>query len=139
MATDPVCGMQVDEQPAKPSSEFGGAKYFFCSAGCKSKFDANPSAYLNRPSAVLSEPPVHAHVHADQTPPPASVDAKPAVKGVVAARPSYTCPMHPEIVRDRPGSCPKCGMALVPMVGDGAARRAVHVPNASGDFESETW
>ena len=90
MATDPVCGMQVDEQATKPSSEFAGDKYFFCCAGCKMKFDANPSAYLNRPPATDSKPPAHAHAHAQQTPPPGRTDAKPAVKSAVAAGPSYT-------------------------------------------------
>src|SRR6185369_14688385 len=108
MATDPVCGMQVDERAAKPSSEIAGNKYFFCGAGCKAKFDANPSAYLNRPPAVNSEPPPHTHAHARALSMTESGNS--AVKGAMAAGPSYTCPMHPEIVRDRPGSCPTCGM-----------------------------
>ena len=116
MATDPVCGMQVDESAGKPSREFAGKKYFFCSTGCKTKFDASPSVYLNRSSAIGIKPPMHKHVHTCQTPSSGSADAKPAAKGAPTPGPSYTCPMHPEIVRDRPGSCPKCGMALVPVV-----------------------
>ena len=51
MATDPVCGMQVDERAAKNSTVFDGKTYFFCSAGCKGKFEANPSSFLNKPAA----------------------------------------------------------------------------------------
>ena len=46
MATDPVCGMQVDERTAAVSSAFEGRSYYFCSTGCKQKFEANPSAYV---------------------------------------------------------------------------------------------
>jgi Cu+-exporting ATPase len=113
MATDPVCGMQVDEQAGKPTSEFRGTGYFFCCAGCKTKFEANPEKYLNALHPVAIKPHAHTTIHSC-----GAVHAKPAV----AAGPSYTCPMHPEIVRDRPGSCPKCGMALVPMLA--AAPRA---------------
>src|SRR5690606_15888045 len=64
-----------------------GEKHYFCSAGCKEKFEADPAKFLgDRPA-----------------PAPAPAGTK------------YTCPMHPEIVRDAPGSCPLCGMALEPM------------------------
>ena len=53
MATDPVCGMQVNEQAGKPTSEFRGSKYFFCCAGCKTKFEADPDKYLNAPQVAL--------------------------------------------------------------------------------------
>ena len=47
MATqvDPICGMQVDEQTAAGRSEYGGQTYYFCSAGCKEKFDQDPERY----------------------------------------------------------------------------------------------
>jgi Cu+-exporting ATPase len=85
--TDPVCGMAVDPARAAGSSEYGGRTYFFCSGGCKAKFDADPRRYL--------------------APEPEAVSV-PAAKG------GWTCPMHPEVVRDGPGSCPICGMALEP-------------------------
>ena len=100
MATDPVCGMQVDEKTAKNSGVFEGKSYFFCSAGCKKKFEATPSTYLNKPPAAGQ----------------AAVVAHAAPSGAV-----YTCPMHPEIVRNAPGDCPLCGMALVPVAGTGEA------------------
>jgi len=87
-AKDPVCGMSVDRSTAKHFLKHEGEKFYFCSAGCKAKFKASPGDYLdgNRP------------------------EAKPMPKGT-----QYTCPMHPEIVADHPGDCPKCGMALEPM------------------------
>jgi Cu+-exporting ATPase len=86
---DPVCGMRVALDAGKPSVENEGNVYHFCSAKCRDKFVADPALYLG----VVPPPP-----------------AKPAPKGT-----QYTCPMHPEIVRDAPGDCPKCGMALEPM------------------------
>src|ERR1700682_3524276 len=120
MATDPVCGMQVDERTAAGSSVFEGGNYYSCSAGCKKKFDANPAAYVGALHADGTQPSAHAHSHAQPTRAPDSVRGKPAVAGPVAPGAVYTCPMHPEIVRDAPGHCPICGMALVPIAGTGA-------------------
>lgn len=84
---DPVCGMNTDD---KISLEHTGQNFYFCSEHCKTKFKTSPEKYLS----------------------PASITAEiPAVAGT-----SYTCPMHPEIVQDHPGTCPKCGMALEPMM-----------------------
>jgi Cu+-exporting ATPase len=88
MHTDPVCGMLVDPARAAGVSHHEGLAYYFCCTGCKAKFDANPAQYL-RPAA-------------------------PAVPPAAPAHAEWTCPMHPEVVRDRPGSCPICGMALEP-------------------------
>lgn len=86
-ATDPVCGMNVDRASARHFVRHEGQGFYFCSAGCKDKFEAEPAKYLaGRPAP------------------------QPMPKGT-----QYTCPMHPEIIRDRPGSCPICGMALEPM------------------------
>ena len=84
---DPVCGMTVDPATAKHHAEHAGATFHFCSAGCAAKFTADPQKYLSDA--------------------PTSVVAAPA--GAI-----WTCPMHPEIRRDGPGSCPICGMALEP-------------------------
>jgi Cu+-exporting ATPase len=84
MATDPVCGMTV--KPESPHRfEYRGVEYRFCSAKCLAKFEASPADYLKPRTA------------------------QPAASGV-----TYTCPMHPDIRRPGPGSCPKCGMALEP-------------------------
>src|ERR1035437_4952908 len=92
---DPVCGMKVDPLKAAASVEHDGAKTYFCSQGCAAKFRAAPEKYA-QPKPVSPAP------H-----PPAKTDSNI----------TYTCPMHPEIVRDAPGSCPICGMALEPRQG----------------------
>ncbi len=84
---DPVCGMDVDPATAKHQIEFEGRNYFFCSAGCRGKFEAEPRKYLGQ-GATVTQP---------------EADA------------IYTCPMHPEIRQVGPGSCPICGMALEPV------------------------
>ena len=86
-AKDPVCGMEVDVATAKHRHSHQGQDYFFCSLRCLEKFRSDPGQYL------VPEP----------------KPASPADDGVI-----YTCPMHPEIRQDRPGVCPKCGMALEP-------------------------
>ena len=88
---DVVCGMTIDPAKAAGSSEYRGETYYFCGKGCKAKFDADPEKYLM---------PAEAH-HAPAAPAPAGT--------------MYTCPMHPEIVQEGPGSCPICGMALEPV------------------------
>ena len=93
-AVDPVCGMKVDPASAG-MHEHVGIKYYFCSGHCLAQFRKAPERYLGK-----SEP--------------APVQEAPAGT-------QYTCPMHPEIVQIGPGSCPKCGMALVPIVGTGEA------------------
>jgi P-type Cu+ transporter len=94
MVTDPVCGMKVDTQTAAHHYELGETTYYFCSARCLEKFKANPDAYLNPPA---TDPAVN---H------PAMGALPQAAEGSI-----WTCPMHPEIRRDGPGSCPICGMA----------------------------
>jgi P-type Cu+ transporter len=84
---DPVCGMDVDPHTAKHRADHNGRTYYFCSAGCRTKFVADPARYLD--DKAPETPPV----------PPGTI---------------YTCPMHPEIRQAGPGSCPICGMALEP-------------------------
>ena len=95
MAIDPVCGMTVEPAKAAGSVAHGGETYHFCSQHCLKSFKADPAKYL----------------------------AKSARKAAAAAPQGgqYTCPMHPQIVRDAPGDCPLCGMALVPIAGTGEA------------------
>uniref|UniRef100_UPI002615FCBB heavy metal-binding domain-containing protein n=1 Tax=Accumulibacter sp. TaxID=2053492 RepID=UPI002615FCBB len=86
---DPVCGMSVALGAGKPSFEHDGKTWHFCSQKCHDRFAADPAHYLTG-------------AHKAQSP-------------AAPAGTQYTCPMHPEIVRDAPGDCPKCGMALEPM------------------------
>ncbi|MCJ2185787.1 heavy metal translocating P-type ATPase [Novosphingobium sp. 2638] len=79
--------MTVDPAAAKHRSQHDGQDYVFCSAGCRTKFEADPERYLNPSSGQ------------EQDVPPGAV---------------WTCPMHPEIRQDHPGACPICGMALEP-------------------------
>ncbi len=84
-AVDPVCGMTVDPHTAKHRADHHGHTYYFCSAGCRTKFINDPQKYLG------------------------SRQPEPVAEGAI-----YTCPMHPQIRQVGPGSCPICGMALEP-------------------------
>lgn len=99
---DPVCGMKVTANPQR-SVEFAGTNYYFCCQGCMTKFSVEPAKYLQRHSTDLHEPRKNTATHSAST------------AALFAGEPAtYTCPMHPEIRRDHPGDCPKCGMALEP-------------------------
>lgn len=84
---DPVCGMTVDPHATAHHAHHLGRPFHFCSAGCRTKFIANPEAYLGE---------------------------RPGVAAPVPAGAIYTCPMHPEVRQTGPGACPICGMALEP-------------------------
>ena len=84
-AIDPVCGMTVDPHSAKHRADYRGHTYYFCSAGCRTKFVSDPQKYLG------------------------ARKPEPVAEGTI-----YTCPMHPQIRQLGPGSCPICGMALEP-------------------------
>ena len=86
---DPVCGMDVDPAKTPHKAHYEGHEYFFCSAGCRTKFEKEPSRYT--PSAPRPMP-------------------------ATAVGTIYTCPMHPQVRQVGPGSCPICGMALEPEV-----------------------
>jgi len=87
MTTDAVCGMAVDPAATAHHAHHDGSDYPFCSDGCRRTFLADPQRYLD----------------------PASHIAEPGPTGTL-----YTCPMHPQIVQEGPGTCPLCGMALEP-------------------------
>ncbi|MBV6423120.1 MAG: Silver exporting P-type ATPase [Steroidobacteraceae bacterium] len=95
-ATDPVCGMKVDPAKTAHRADHQGTTYYFCAARCRERFIADPAKYLApKPAAAAG--------HATESPLPS------APPGTV-----YTCPMHPEIRQQGPGTCPICGMALEP-------------------------
>jgi Cu+-exporting ATPase len=96
-ATDPVCGMQVNPATAAGHSTYQGRDYYFCNPNCLRKFQADPEKYLAAPGAG-------GH---------AAMAEAPAADGEAV---EYICPMDPEVHSDRPGPCPKCGMALEPRI-----------------------
>src|ERR1700721_2302947 len=88
---DPVCGMTVDPHASAHRQAFLRRAYYFCPAGCRAKFTADPEKYIGSEAGK----PAPAHVP----------------EGTI-----YTCPMHPEIRQAGPGNCPICGMALEPVL-----------------------
>jgi len=130
---DPVCGMTVDPQNAAGFYEYKGQTYFFCSVGCRERFKADPERFLNHEPASpigIQRGPKQQPVATDIVSDPVASTTPSGLPawGPRSARGSdtvtYTCPMHPEIVRDGPGSCPICGMALEPRVATGEEENA---------------
>jgi P-type Cu+ transporter len=127
---DPVCGMKVLPQEATASVEHAGRTWYFCCAGCRTKFEAAPARYDGSqpaglvslgPSKKASEPgqytcPMHPEVLSGKPGacPKCGMALEPVEPSTPAERTEYTCPMHPQIVLDGPGTCPICGMALEP-------------------------
>ena len=97
--TDPVCGMTVSPDTAAGFHEHNGETYYFCSTHCLTKFREDPERFINKSSEVTT---AQAIKHEPQSAPAQVVQ-------------TYTCPMHPEVMQEKPGSCPKCGMALEPV------------------------
>lgn len=93
MAIDPVCGMEVTREAARHTYQHEGQGYYFCGASCREKFANDPHGYLSGEAQAAAEA---------------------ASREAASAGALFTCPMHPEIVKDGPGSCPLCGMALEP-------------------------
>src|SRR5712675_1616971 len=143
---DPVCGMNVEAGKAAAKVEYLGKIYYFCASGCAKRFQQTPEKYVGNlekriaptglvnlqsaaPSvktgtAAARAPEGSEHsAHQDSFSHPAPHKTGPAASSVGQAPQTgntkqgrYTCPMHPEIIRDGPGSCPICGMALEPVV-----------------------
>jgi Cu+-exporting ATPase len=104
---DPVCGMEVDAAGAAGRVPHNGRDYSFCSQHCVAAFSADPEKYLRTDDSAGRLD--HSQGHRG---------APPEAAG------QYTCPMHPEVVRDGPGACPICGMALEPMLPGPAAKES---------------
>ncbi|HEX4900610.1 MAG TPA: heavy metal translocating P-type ATPase, partial [Pyrinomonadaceae bacterium] len=101
VALDPVCGMSVSPEKAAGAFAYKDQTYYFCSTHCLQRFRENPEGFLKK----STEPPTSQLVGIQR-------ETKPVAAPVAQA---YTCPMHPEVRQDKPGSCPKCGMALEPV------------------------
>ena len=118
-ATDPVCGMKVDRTDgSKPMLKHEGTRYYFCCEGCRTSFEADPQKYLDAKPFELPprKPAAAGHDHATHHHHGHDHGGAPVDPASVPAGSKWTCPMHPEIVKDGPGDCPICGMALEPMV-----------------------
>jgi len=100
MPTDPVCGMEVEEKSAAGSHEHAGKTYYFCNPHCLEVFKEDPDKFLTPPAERASDTP------------PAAL---------------YTCPMDPEVRQEKPGPCPKCGMALEQLAVAAPATRTEYV------------
>jgi Cu2+-exporting ATPase len=126
---DPVCGMKVRADTPHRYS-FEGREYIFCCAGCRARFEAAPTQYLDKSKGQAvswhAERPHAGHVHAHGRALKVKISEAPAhavePRGDAAVVPApgapsiYTCPMHPEVRQAGPGSCPICGMALEPVM-----------------------
>jgi P-type Cu+ transporter len=112
MQKDPVCGMSVDPRRAPAQEEHQGKDHFFCSAGCATKFRADPAKYLSQPHTAksINGPSIalrgSASVEADHG------EFDTARRDRQSRPAEYTCPMDPEVRQGGPGTCPRCGMAL---------------------------
>ena len=136
MAVDPVCGMTVNPDRAAGTVVHDGTTYYFCSKSCVAKFQADPKKYLAGAREPMHAPQVltigglkkGTTTASPQPLPPTSAAASPRLRssetrGASArqakdAATEWVCPMDPEVLSDRPGACPKCGMALEPRVAD---------------------
>jgi P-type Cu+ transporter len=116
---DPVCGMTIDPADAVGHIDYQGQTYFFCAESCLQRFKADPARYVESgqppvESALLVARGTHSPDFQQPSSPRTSPIPTPDSRIPVGST-KWTCPMHPEIVRDAPGACPICGMALEPL------------------------
>lgn len=111
---DPVCNMDVVPATARGSAEYKGKTYYFCSQSCVTKFKADPEKYL------APKPPARQMVQIGglqtHVAPHAAHQSQPANQAKSKGKLTYVCPMDPEVRESKPGTCPKCGMALEPEI-----------------------
>jgi len=116
---DPVCGMDVDSSAPAATLLHEGTNYLFCSSHCLEKFKAAPGNF----TGIGRDKPVHTGVTARES-------------GLETG--IYTCPMHPEVEQTGPGSCPKCGMALEPLLAAVAVERVEYTCPMHPDIVQDT-
>ena len=107
---DPVCGMNIT-QDSTYHHEYEAKKYYFCSQKCQSKFISDPKLYILNLEKSKKIKKTIGHHHSSNNSSLVPINQKNIDNGTL-----YTCPMHPEIRQDHPGNCPKCGMALEPLL-----------------------
>src|SRR5215470_5644222 len=118
--------MSVVPEKAAATLEFEGKKYFFCAKSCAAKFEKEPKRYLSgnipagmpatedRDAGFVSIGGLSSEGQLQRPSRKMAPTTEESIASVVSTI-RYTCPMHPEVVKMGPGSCPKCGMALEPM------------------------
>src|SRR3954468_3948866 len=106
-ALDPICGMTVSPETAAAHVTHASRDFYFCSKGCAAKFQQDAGRFLTAPGSSPMET-NHKKTSLARLGAPPSLTA---AKGT-----AYICPMDPEVRSNRPGACPKCGMALEPEV-----------------------
>jgi len=117
---DPVCGMDVNPETARFKALHNGKEYYFCSAGCLAKFQANPDNILSSPPKPMTMTMTSGLVSLGAPPSPVMPKLSKSAESAQSASKSgkdtrlYVCPMCPEVRQVGPGPCPKCGMALDP-------------------------
>jgi P-type Cu+ transporter len=127
--TDPVCGMSVDPSSAKHKFEHAGKAYYFCCAGCREKFRADPVRYLSQSPGSSA---MHSGAHVINIDPASGAKTSSSKAGAITIsaptedktekQTTYVCPMCPEVRASKPGACPRCGMALEPEMPASAVR-----------------
>jgi len=99
---DQVCGMTVKPDSAAGSFDYNNETYYFCSTHCLQKFREDPERFTKTTTGSMNVMPV-------------GIQSKKSPANSVSQAADYTCPMHPEVRSDKPGPCPKCGMATEPV------------------------
>ena len=105
---DPICGMDVSSESAAAQFDYEGARFFFCSQQCLAKFKASPEKFIEK-------------------------DQNEKINTATGTG-KYTCPMHPEVISNEPGYCPKCGMALEPIELSAAETGSVELDDMRSRF-----
>jgi Cu+-exporting ATPase len=125
---DPVCGMTIDAETAADQEEFDGRTYYFCNPSCAKRFRADPARYVptEDQGGKRTEHGLNRQVDASSETSPRRAEAA-----------KYTCPMHPEVVSDRPGTCPKCGMALEPIRSQVANSKVIYTCPMHPEIEQD--
>jgi P-type Cu+ transporter len=108
---DPVCGMKVDPAKAPGIAVHEWTTYYFCSKNCRNKFEHDPGKYVAHVPTADEQRTDFAPAHSND-----DVASTRSTAPTVSSRTKYTCPMHSQIIRDKPGNCPICGMVLEPLI-----------------------
>src|SRR5256885_468222 len=130
---DPVCGMSVDSATARYKLEHAGKSYYFCCGHCAEKFKSDPEKYAAGKNIALAHHPGLVTLGPSAAISPTTLNPLAGAQAHSSA-PSdsgYVCPMCPEVRQNKPGPCPKCGMALEPespFASSGAGRRSSIAP-----------